>query len=95
MSFALPCKRRDAIPAVCHVDGSARLQTASGEAEAANARAPEQRLFTAHPREQVGGEADPRWRALIAAFFALTGVPLVCALRTTARARAAVPPRRT
>ena len=27
----------------------------------------------------MGDEADPRWRALIAAFFALTGVPLVCA----------------
>ncbi|EOD25887.1 hypothetical protein EMIHUDRAFT_100792 [Emiliania huxleyi CCMP1516] len=37
----------------------------------------------------VGGEADPRWRALIAAFFALTGVPLV--LNTSFNTRPAEP----
>ena len=54
MLYVVPIRpdRRDRIPAVAHVDGTARLQT-------------------------VDRTSNPRYRALIEAFFERTGVPLV------------------
>jgi carbamoyltransferase len=50
--FPIRTERRSQIPAVTHVDGSARLQT-------------------------VDRDANPRYHALIEAFYRLTGVPMV------------------
>jgi carbamoyltransferase len=54
MLYVVPIRpdRRDRIPAVNHVDGTARLQT-------------------------VDADSNPRYRALIQAFYERTGVPLL------------------
>lgn len=54
MSFALPVRadKRGIVPAIVHVDGTARMQT-------------------------VSADSNPRYHALISAFKAATGVPLV------------------